>query len=67
VSVPLSELDPPSTPSPASECGSPPGPKWGGETHSFAREGGGGPNSDEGTEILVLYIYVYYNLATVAR
>jgi hypothetical protein len=37
------------TPSPSSECGSPTGPEWGGETHSLARGGSGGPNYDEGT------------------
>ncbi len=42
MSVPSSELGPP-TPFPASECGFPPGPKW-------------GSNSDEGTETLVLYV-----------
>ncbi len=28
-----------------------------GETHSLAGEGVGGPNSDEGTDTLVLYVY----------
>jgi hypothetical protein len=36
-----------------------------GETHSRAGEGVGGPNSDEGTDTLVLYnLYVYYNPST---
>ncbi len=33
-----------------------------GETHSLAKEGVVGPNSDEGTDTLVLY--VYYNPST---
>jgi hypothetical protein len=52
-----SELGPP-TPSPASECCSPLfGSK--GETHLV---GGGGPNSNEGTDNLVLHVYciLYY-------
>jgi hypothetical protein len=40
VSVPSSELGP-LTPSAASECVSPLGPKGGGEQHSLAGEGGG--------------------------
>jgi hypothetical protein len=54
VSVPLLELGVPSTPSPPPLASvSPPslGPK-GGEQHSFAGEGGGGPNSDDWTESL---------------
>jgi hypothetical protein len=62
MSVPSSELGP-STPSLASKCGSPPGPKWEGGTHSFVGEGVEGPNSDDVTEIVVLY--VYYNPSTV--
>jgi hypothetical protein len=31
------------------------GPRW--ETHSLARDGVGRPNSDEGTDTLVLYVY----------
>ncbi len=43
-------------PSSASECCSPSlGPR--GETHSLAGEGVGGPNSNEGTDTLVLYVY----------
>jgi hypothetical protein len=30
-----------------------------GGPHSLAKEGVGGPNSDEGTDTLVLYMYVY--------
>ncbi len=55
MSVPSFELGP-RNPSPASECGSPKDPS-GGETQSLAVEGMVGPNSDEGTENLVLYIY----------
>ncbi len=42
VSVPSLELAP-SAPFPASECGSPPGPKWGGDTLAL-RGGWGGLN-----------------------
>jgi hypothetical protein len=55
-----SELGTP-TPSPPRECALPPlSPR--GETHSLAGEGVGGPNSDEGTDNLVLY--AYYNPST---
>ena len=64
VSVPSSELGPP-TPYTASEVAPPLAPRTqvGGDT--FASGGGsvGGPNSDEGKESLVLY--VYYNPFTV--
>jgi hypothetical protein len=50
VSVPSSELGPPS---PTSECVSPPGTKGGG-THSPAGEGEGGPNSDDRRKSLAL-------------
>jgi hypothetical protein len=42
----------------------PPPPTWvqGGETHSLAGEGVGVPDSDEGTDTLVLYLY--YNSST---
>jgi hypothetical protein len=43
-------------PLPRKVGGSPLGPKCGGGTHSVAGEEMGGPNSDEGTETLVLYI-----------
>jgi hypothetical protein len=56
VSVPPSELGP-STRYPAGECGSPLGSKLGGDTLGW-REGVGGPNSDEGTETLALYIFI---------
>jgi hypothetical protein len=60
LSVQSSELGPP-TPSPASECCSPfLGPRR--ETNSLAGEEVEGPNPDEGTDTLVLY--VYYNLST---
>jgi hypothetical protein len=50
-------------PSSASECCSPSlGPR--GETHSLAGEGVGEPNSNEGTDTLVLY--VYYKLLCVS-
>ncbi len=53
---------PPQTPSPASVWCSPPlGPR--GETHSLGGEGVRGPNSDEGTDSLVLYEY-YYPIST---
>jgi hypothetical protein len=43
------------TPYPASECAPPPtGPKWGRDTLAG---GVGGPNTDDGTETLVLYVY----------
>ncbi len=46
-----------SPPPPARECCSPPlGPR--GETHSLAGWGGGGDNSDEGTDTLALFVYV---------
>ncbi len=48
-------LPPPLTP--------PPGP-WG-ETHSLAEEGVGGPDSDEGSHTLA--VYVYYNPSTVVN
>ncbi len=57
MSVPSSELGPP--PRTPQAKAAPPwtlGPKWGG-THSLPWEGVGGPNSDEGTESLVLYVY----------
>jgi hypothetical protein len=55
-----SELDTP-TPSPPRECALPPfGSK--GETHSLAGEGVGGPNSDEGTDTLVLYAYYNHSM-----
>jgi hypothetical protein len=49
----------PPNPSPTSEYCSPPvGSGGGGEIHSLAGEGGGGPNSDdEGTDTLVLHVY----------
>jgi hypothetical protein len=60
LSLQLSELAPPA-PSPASEfCPLHMGPM--GEPHSLAGEGVGGPNSNEGTDTLVLY--VYYNPST---
>jgi hypothetical protein len=70
--VPLSELGHP-TPSPASECVSPLGPKWG-EQHSLAGEGVGGRNSDDCTESLafcilrVVYIlpYILYTYRSAA-
>ncbi len=43
------------TPSPARKCGSPLGPKWGGHTRLRGR--GWGPNSNEGTDTSVLYVY----------
>ncbi len=66
MSVPSSELGPP-TPTPQAKV-APPwplGPKWGG-THSLPGGGGvGGPNSDEGTESLVLYVHiVQYTIIT---
>jgi hypothetical protein len=64
LSVPSSELGQP-TPSPTRECCSPPPVEPRGETHSLAGEGVGGPNSDEGTATLVLY--VYYNPSTAQR
>ncbi len=71
MSVPSSEWVPPPAPSPASECVcvSPLGPK-GGEQHSLAGEGVGGPN--EGTDSLVLCmlcvatIFIDYNFASIA-
>jgi hypothetical protein len=52
------------TPSPASEFGSPLGPKRGGGDTRLRGWSMGGPNSDEGgTETLVLY--AYYNPSTV--
>jgi hypothetical protein len=53
-SVPSSELGP-TTPSSASECVSPLGP--GGSNTRLREEGVGGPNSDEGTGTLVIYVY----------
>jgi hypothetical protein len=35
-----------------------------GETHSLAGEGLGGPNSDEGTDTVVLLVYMYFELYT---
>jgi hypothetical protein len=69
VSVPSSKLGPP-TPSPASECGPLSlEPKWGGggrgDTLAFGG-GMGGPNSDTGTETLVLYVYCTINPSAVA-
>ncbi len=46
----------PTAPSPASECVPPLGPKLGGEQHSLAGEGVGGPNSDDWRESLALRI-----------
>jgi hypothetical protein len=46
VYVPSSELEPPPTPSPASDCVAPPGTKGRG-THSPAGEGVGYPDSDD--------------------
>jgi hypothetical protein len=48
---------------PASVAPPPPGPR--GETHSLAGEGLGGPNSDEETDTLVLF--VYYNPSTLVE
>jgi hypothetical protein len=36
----------------------------GGRAHSLAGEGLGGPNSDEGTYTVVLYIYKYFVLVS---
>ncbi len=46
----------PPTPSPASECCPPPFGTKGGDTLA-CEEGPGGPNSDEGTDALVLHVY----------
>jgi hypothetical protein len=62
VSVLLSKLGP-STFSPASECGSPKDPRGGCDTLAGRGRGWGGPNFDEGTETLVLY--VYYDPSTI--
>jgi hypothetical protein len=43
------------------QCSTPLGP--GGKPHALSWEGVGGPNSDEGTDTLVLYLY--YNHSTV--
>jgi hypothetical protein len=48
--------DLPPIPSPAGEY-VPPFGSGGGETHSLTGEGVGGPNSDEGTDTVVLYRY----------
>ncbi len=57
MSVPSSELGPP-TPSLASECGSTPRTKVEGRQTRLPGGGcWGGPNSDEGTETLVLYVF----------
>jgi hypothetical protein len=63
--VPSSELGPPTTPSPASECVSPLDPS--GESNTLAAKGRGGPNSDEGTETVVLYVLHCNISTTVAR
>jgi hypothetical protein len=52
-SVQSSELGPP-IPAPAASV-APPLLVQGGATHSLGREGVGGPDSDEGTETLILY------------
>jgi hypothetical protein len=52
------------TPSPARDCcSSPPLGPWRKTQSQLAGEGGGGPNSDEGKDTLVLY--VYYSPCTV--
>ncbi len=33
---------------------------WGGGTHALASGGVGGPNSDEGTDTVVLLVYMYF-------
>jgi hypothetical protein len=53
-----SELDPPPSTSPAGECAR--SLLVPGGTHSLAGEGvGEGPNSDEGTDTVVLYVYIF--------
>jgi hypothetical protein len=56
--------DPPPTPSPAGECVPHPfgsgGPGGEGDTLACCRGGGDGPNSDEGTDTVVLYVYSMY-------
>jgi hypothetical protein len=49
------------TPSHAGECVPPP-PGSGGRAHSLAGErvGHGGPNSNEGTDTVVLLVYMYF-------
>jgi hypothetical protein len=60
---PVIRIGPP-TPSSASECCSPPlSPR--GETHLLVGEGVGRPNSNEGSDTLVLY--VHYNPSTLLK
>jgi hypothetical protein len=56
------------TPSPAGECVPPPFGS-GRCTHSLGGEGVGGPNSDEGTDNVLLEVgiqYMYFEVSTVA-
>jgi hypothetical protein len=62
-SIQSSALGPP-TPSPVRECCSSLMGPWG-ETHSLAGEGVRGPNSDDGTDILAVYVGLLYIPATV--
>ncbi len=53
------------TPLAAGEC-APPCTLWsGGRAHSLAAKGVGGPNSNEGTYTVVLYIYKYFVHSTI--
>ncbi len=48
-------------PSPSGECAPPPfGPGGGGWIHSQGERGWGSPNSDEGTNTVVLFINTYF-------
>ncbi len=38
---------------------------FGGATQSLAREGCGGPNSDEGTDTVVLYVYMNFVMQSI--
>jgi hypothetical protein len=55
-------------PSPAGEFAPPPPPVLGGGAHSLAREGWReSPNYDEGTYIVVLFIFTYFVAARIYR